>query len=310
MKAALTIAIALALISVFAGACAPATVPPTVTAVPPTAVPTNTPTDTPTPSPIPPTPTATPLPGAVVLPIDSMVSIVPWLPMTKETVSGVHFVAFNTKIPPFDNALVRQAFAHAIDREVIVAMAQKYGKSTWTAATSLTPPQTLGRDLYNQVGSSFDPQMAKELLGQAGYTDTSKFPAVKLIVPSHGDIAPGVRYNMAKAMAKMWQEHLGVTVTVEAIGGFKPYGTRIQTNPPELFWIGWAADFNDPENFMRIFHSASQNNYGKFSSAEYDQLVDSAAKASDPAKRQVLYIRAEQVLCESEAAAIPLYHMR
>ena len=290
------------------GCSTPATaVPPTLAASPPTAVPTATAAPTSTPTPIPPTPTATPLPGKMVLPIESFDSGIPWLPPPGP---GVHFVAFNMARPPFDNALVRQAFAHAIDRELIVAMAQKYGKPNWTPATTLTPPETLGRDLYNQLGTGFNPQQAKDLLAQAGYTDTSAFPAVKLIVPSHGDVAPGVRYNMAKAMANMWQENLGVTVTVEAIGGFRPYSTRVQTNPPELFWIGWAADFNDPDNFMRIFHSASEYNYGKFFSAEYDRMVDNAAKLNDPAKRQLIYIRAEQLLAETEAAVIPLYHTR
>jgi ABC-type oligopeptide transport system substrate-binding subunit len=57
-----------------------------------------------------------------------------------------------------------------------------------------------------------------------------------------------------------------------------------------------------------IFHSGSQTNYGKFSNSEFDQLVDSAAKSKNPAERQELYIRAERLLCETEAAVIPIYH--
>ncbi len=306
MKALFALLIAAIVLS---GCAAPATAVPRPLQQPLPPIPSAAPTHTPTP--IPPTatvvPTATPLPGVMVLPIDSLGSGIPWLPPPGP---GVHFVAFNTTRPPFNNTLIRQAFAHAIDREVIVAMAQKYGKATWTPATTLTPPETLGRDLYNQLGTGFDPQKAKDLLLQAGYTDVSAFPAVKLIVPSHGDIAPGVRYNMAKAMAKMWKDNLGVTVTVEAIGGFQPYSSRVTTNPPELFWIGWAADFNDPDNFMRIFHSASEYDYGKFSNADYDRMVDNAAKLSDPAKRQLIYLQAEELLCETEAAVIPLYHTR
>ncbi len=287
---------------------APATaMPPTETGVP-TTIPTDTPTSTP--SPIPPTPTSTPLPGAVVLPIDSMADGIPWLPLDEKARPGVHSVFFNTTRPPFDNALVRQAFAAAVDRELIVAMAQKYGAPNWTPATTFTPPQTLGRDLYNQVGIAFDPQRAKDLLAQAGYSDVSAFPTAKLIVASYGDIAPGVRFNMAKAMAKMWQETLGVKVEVQAIGGFREYGNRLKTDPPEMFWMGWVADVNDPDNFMQVFHSSSENNRGKFSSAEYDRLLASAARLGDPVQRQLIYLQAEQLLCETEAALIPLYHVR
>lgn len=244
------------------------------------------------------------------MPVDTLGNTLPWLPMDNKAVPGVNYVAFNLAIPPFNNALVRQAFAHAIDRQVIAEMAHKYRARDARPATTLTPPETLGRDLYNQVGAVFDPQKAKDLLTQAGYSDPSAFPTVTMIVNAYGDIAPGARFNMANAMVDMWQNNLGVSVQVKVVKTFKDYGDRLRTDPPEIFWQGWAADVNDPDNFLRgIFHSGSQYNYGHFSNAEFDQLVDDAAIAGHPAKRQELYILAERLLCETEAALIPLYHM-
>jgi len=165
--------------------------------------------------------------------------------------------------------------------------------------------------LYNVVGAGFDPQRAKELLTEAGYTDPSAFPAVTLIVSAYGDTAPGARFNMAKAMSDMWRDNLGVSVQIEVIKTFRDYGNRLRTNPPEMYWFGWAADYNDPDNFLRgIFHSSSEFNFGKFSNREFDRLVDRAAKSRDPAERQELYIQAERILCETESALIPLYHTR
>ena len=261
-----------------------------------------------TPSPIPSTPTATPLPGVVVLPVDTLANGIPWLPLDKSARPRVHVILFNTLRPPFNSALVRQAFAAAIDREEIVAMAQKYGEKQVKPATTLTPPQTLGRDLYNEVGIRFDPEHAKALFAEAGYTDPSAFPVATIVVNSYGEVAPGARFNMASAMARMWQEYLGVKVQVEAM---KPpsFGDRLRTDPPELMWFGWAADFNDPDNFMQIVHSGSEYNYGKFSSPEYDKLVDRAGSLKDPAQRQELYIRAEYLVTEFETAIFPLYHL-
>jgi oligopeptide transport system substrate-binding protein len=245
-----------------------------------------------------------------VLPVDTLGKTIPWLPLDETARPGVHFVAFNTLRPPFNNALVRQAFAYAIDRQVIMEMARKYKASNPSSATTLTPPVTLGRDLYNEVGAVFDPIKAKALLTEAGYSDLSAFPAVTIIVNSYGDIAPGARFNMASEMAKMWKTHLGVSVQVEAMTP-PGFGDRLRGNPPEIFWLGWVADFNDPDNFLReIFHSGSQYNYGKYSNSEYDQLVDRAKRSRDPAERQELYIQAERLLCETEAAVIPLYHTR
>lgn len=254
-------------------------------------------------------PTSTPLPGVLVLPVDTLGETIPWLPLDESARPASYFVGFNTLQPPFNSALVRQAFASAIDRQVIADMATKYAGIKHPPATTLTTPETLGRDLYNVVGMGFDPQRAKDLLLEAGYTDPSAFPTVTIVVNAYGDIAPGARFNMASTMAEMWKTHLGVSVEVEVIQKFKDYGDRLKTNPPEIFWFGWVADVNDPDNFLReIFHSTSQYNYGRFSSPEFDQLVESAADINDPAQRQALYILAERLLCEQEAALIPLYH--
>lgn len=263
-------------------------------------------------SPVPPTitstPLPTPLPGVLVLPVDTLGTEIPWLPMDETARPVSHYVIFNTLRPPFNNAVVRQAFAYAIDRQVIVDMAEKYKASNPSPATTLTPPRVLGRDLYNDVGAGFDPQKARELLAEAGYSDPSAFPEATIIVNSYGDIAPGARFNMANTMAEMWKNNLGVTVKVEAMQPAR-FRDTINNDPPELIWLGWVADLNDPDNFLReVFHSGGEFNYGKFANPEYDQLVISASKNGDPAVRQELYIQAERLLCETEAALIPLYH--
>jgi ABC-type transport system substrate-binding protein len=259
------------------------------------------PTETPIPSP-------TPLPGKLVLPIDTLSHSIPWLPVDETARPVVNYVAFNLLKPPFSSALVRQAFAHAIDRQVITEMAEKYKTRDPKAATTLTPPVTLGRDLYNEVGAQFDPQRAKELLTEAGYSDPSAFPAVTLIVNSYGDVAPGARFNMANAMVDMWREYLGISVQVQAFNR-NDFNTRVRSNLPEMYWLGWVADYNDPDNFLKgIFHSGGEYNFGKFSNTEFDRLVERAADLTDPAERQELYIQAERLLCGVEAVLIPLYH--
>lgn len=280
--------------------------PPTTTPspIPPTFTPE--PTSTPT---LPPSPT--PLPGLVMLPVETLGESIPWLPLDTSRRPVVNFIGFNNLLPPFNNPLVRQAFAHAVDRDAILAMAKRYWTTDPKAATTLTPSETLGRDLYNAVGAGFDPQKANELLAEAGYSDPSAFPVVTIIVNAYGDVAPGARFNMANAMAEMWMTNLGVTVKVDVIGDFYAYNDRIKSNPPEMFWQGWVADnnMNDPDGFLRaIFRSDSPANHGGFSSAEFDRLVDTAAQSHDPVYRQELYIQAERILCETETALIPLFH--
>jgi ABC-type transport system substrate-binding protein len=305
-------AFVLLMISISGCASASAPIPPTFTpsAIPPTS----------TPSPIPPTltpeptatakvtPSPTPLPGSVVYPVDSLGTSIPWLRLDRSRWPSIFIVTINNQIPPFNNPLVRQAFAASIDRDIIVEMAEKWYAIDPTPATTFIPPLTLGRDLYGEVGINFDPTRAKDLLTQAGYTDTSSFPKVTFIVNSYGEIAPGARFNMANSMANMWHTYLGVAIEVQVM---QPpgFGERLKSNPPELFWNGWLPDpGNDPDHIITIFRSDSEFNYGQFSNPDFDSLIDRAALSHDPAERQVLYIQAERLLCETEAAVIPLYH--
>jgi ABC-type transport system substrate-binding protein len=218
------------------------------------------------------------------------------------------YYGFNMMKPPFNYVLVRQAFAAAIDRELIAQKALEYNFRNAAPASSLTPPEILGRDLYNQVGIPFDPSKARELLQQAGYSDPMSFPPTTLLVSVRGRAAPGAYYQMAKMIVAMWETNLGVKVTIET-AEIPAYRNRFATDAPHIYQLGWGADYNDPDNFLKaLFHSASEFNLGHFNSREFDRLVEEAASRTDPEKRLLLYIQAEQILTEKEAALIPLYH--
>lgn len=272
----------------------------------PPLVPTSTLADTATPEPTS-TPSPTPLPGKLVIPLSSLGSDIPWLPLDMSKYPTVFIVTINNQIPPFDNALVRRSFAASIDKEEIARLAERYYAVDPSPATTFIPPQTLGRILYGAVGVNFDPELARDLLAQAGYVDPSSFPKVTFIVNSYGDTDPGARYNMAKAMAEMWKTHLGVTVDVQSMQ--PPYfGERIRTNPPEFFWNGWLPDpGNDPDFIRTVFSTGGEYNYGHYSNPAFDQLVEEARLNQDPVTRQALYIEAERLLCETDAGIIPLY---
>ncbi len=276
----------------------------TETPLPATPEATATATSVPSPTPLP-SPTA--LPGSLVLPVDTLAKEIPWLPLDTSARPRSYFFYFNFSKPPFNNLLVRQAFAAATDREALTALAQKYGAPDAKPATTLTPPETLGRDLYNQVGIPFDPARAKDLLLQAGYTDPTKFPAVTLLTNATGDPAPGVHQKIAEALVKMWKEYLGVTVTFQVVS-WSNYQSRLASDPSEIVRLGWAADYNDPDDFLwELFRTGGPENYGHFSDADFDQLVERAKASTDPAERQQLYIQAERILCETQTALIPIY---
>jgi ABC-type oligopeptide transport system substrate-binding subunit len=275
-----------------------------------TLMPTKIPTNTVTPIPANTnTPEPTPIPGVQVYPVSSLGKSNPWLPLdTNERPMSVYYW-FNIQKPPFNNVLVRQAFAAAVDKTQIAQEATGFKFRNVTPATSITPPQVLGRDLYGDVGILFDPAKAKDLLQQAGYTSVESFPSVTLIVNTRGETSPGAHFRIANTVAGMWETYLGIKVNVEAIGDLGAYRSRLRTDPPSIFLIGWGAEYNDPDNFLKpTFHSKGEFNFGHFNNQEFDRLIDKAASLNDPAERQLLYIEAEKILTEQETGVIPLFH--
>ncbi|OBY25359.1 ABC transporter substrate-binding protein [Leisingera sp. JC1] len=80
---------------------------------------------------------------------------------------GETILSTNNKQPPFDDIRVRQALAHAIDRQAIIDGAM-FGYGT-PIGTHFAPHHPAYKDLTG--ASSYDPEQAKALLAEAGFPD-------------------------------------------------------------------------------------------------------------------------------------------
>ena len=88
---------------------------------------------------------------------------------------------------------------------------------------------------------------------------------------------------------------------------WKVYLRALATDPPAIWRLGWQADFADPDNFMSQFTSDSGNNWTRWKSPRFDELVSRAAAEPDVARRRVLYDEAQRILTEQEVPVICLY---
>ena len=111
---------------------------------------------------------------------------------------------------------------------------------------------------------------------------------------------------VAEKVQALWREHLGVRVELEN-REWKVFLKELASNPPPVFRLGWGADFPDPDNFMNLFTSYSENNHTGWANPRYDALVERAARAADPAERQRLYDEAQAILCQEDVPIVPLF---
>ena len=79
---------------------------------------------------------------------------------------NIFYIGFNNTIAPFDNLLVRQAVAYAIDRNRIVEQYYPVGSSV---SDSFVPAFVYPGASPNGPWLEFDQAKARELLTEAGY---------------------------------------------------------------------------------------------------------------------------------------------
>jgi len=222
----------------------------------------------------------------------------PTEPLHNELLPGVDlctgYVTFDATRPPFDDVNVRKAFSMAFDRQKFIDVVLS-GHAL--PANGLYPPALPGFDLAFK-GLPYDPTQALELLKQSKYGGSDGLPPV---VFTDAGIGSSIASDVA-AMAEMWQQNLGVTITVENIEYDYFLDQIYSGNHGQLFSTGWCADYPDPENFADVlFHSGSTQNNGGYSNPELDVLLEAARVERDVTKRIQMYQQAEQIIVNDAA---------
>ena len=78
-----------------------------------------------------------------------------------------------------------------------------------------------------------------------------------------------------------------------------------------MFWLGWWADYPDPENFLfPLFHSSNHGasgNRSRYTNREVDRLIEAGQKALNISERNEYYRLAEKIITE-EAPWVFFWH--
>ena len=218
---------------------------------------------------------------------------------------GTYFYNFNClprlrdgRPNPFADARVRRAFAMAIDKRTLVDQVRRLGE---TVATTLIPRGSIP-GYRSPAGLGYDPAGARALLAEAGYKDGASFPVtVEILINSEGDHGP-----VAEFIAKQWQEHLGVQVALVQ-KEIRVFRDDLKNGNYMVSRAGWYGDYGDPTTFLDISRSDNGNNDRKYSSPEYDALMERAAADSDPRARMRTLEEAERLLMDRDLPMLPLY---
>lgn len=218
--------------------------------------------------------------------------------------------------PLFSDPAIRQAFAYAIDREAIAAL---YGANGLPAyAVLVSPPQYHSSNIFYQ----YDPEKANALLDEAGYLDTDgdgfrekNGVTMKVVFQALVGTIP----QRAQQIIQSNLNAIGVDVELrirDASQTFDPshpdsaarfnadllmFRTRSGSPDPTAFMSNWVCRaIPQRENDWR-----AGNNNERWCNPDYDALLEQVKTELDPAKREEIFKRLNDMLVE-DVAFIPL----
>jgi len=206
-----------------------------------------------------------------------------------EPAMDMYCYGFNCEQPPFkDNSTLRRALNCAVDKENIIS-------TIWGGLVS--PQNTYVPDgmFYfwdDSEGYPYDPELAAELLAEAGYPEGDGLDELVLNI----DIQ-----MTNKLVAQAIQEDLrriGVRVRIEVTewGSFLP---KVYDGESLFFQNTWLGDYPDPDTWLyQLLHSdnfGDAGNITRWANGEFDHLVGLAQVEMDQQVRSDLYRQAEQI---------------
>lgn len=191
---------------------------------------------------------------------------------------GETILSTNNKMPPFDNKLVRQAMAHAIDRQAIIDGAT-FGLGT-PIGTHFAPHNP---DYVDLTGlSAYDPDKARALLAEAGFADGFS-TTLKLPPPSYARRGGEI-----------------IAAQLREVG--------IETEITNLEWAQWLEEVFNGKDFgltivshtepMDIGIYANPDYYFQYDNPDFQALMANLTSTADPAARSAILKEAQTIIAE------------
>ncbi|MFN2488213.1 MAG: ABC transporter substrate-binding protein [Actinomycetota bacterium] len=203
---------------------------------------------------------------------------------------NVGYIGFNQAIKPLDDLAVRQAIAHAINRQEVV---DAFYAGQGVVADEFMPPEVMGY-ADDVTTYDYDPDKAKQILEDAGYTLPVE---IDFAYPTDVErpYMPDPQANF-EAMARDLEDCC-FKVEKKSATWSPDYLAQADNGKYGLYLLGWTGDFADPDNFIGTFFQTPQPAWG-FENQEIFNLLDKAEQETEPGPREELYQEANRVIMD------------
>jgi len=225
--------------------------------------------------------------------------------LEEAVLNSLIYLGFNTTKAPFDDPKVRQALAHAVNKDEILELALG---GVGVKAFAPLPPTLPGFDAsLAQHELVYDPAKAQALLVEAGFTGGGDAGWIR-----DGQALTGVLLTSNRApndaIASLLQSQLkaiGVAVEIQQLDS---KAVMEATTAGKFDLLLWRYDWNDPDalNIYLGSDRVGSTNRVAYSNPAVDTLLAQGARELDEARRSSLYVEAQKLIL-ADAPWQPLY---
>jgi len=205
----------------------------------------------------------------------------------------------NSSVGELKKIEVRQAIAHALQREELIQAAYVSSEYGVPAYSFVTPD---GLFHTNEVTHyDYDQEKAKQLLQQVGAGDMK----LRFIVQSGNKPQEAVALYVQQKLGE-----IGVTVTIQSLDASAYLQKFIATDATdfELAMSGYIMGY-DPDAYRIIFTSEGTSNYSHMSNPDVDRLFNLGSGEVDAAKRAKIYEELQEIIAQ-QAILYPIAYTK
>jgi ABC-type oligopeptide transport system substrate-binding subunit len=213
--------------------------------------------------------------------------------------AAIDYLQINVTKPPMNDVRVRKAFNYAID------------KNAWAAWRKIVKPLTaftpegIFQGYPQPKGDQFDPERARQLLGEAGFPvikkDDGSYSCPKFPISEVEYIYNTQESNkaMAEWMQAQWKQNLGITVPLRNMEWKTFLNARAKLEYKGFSRGAWSADYMDPFTFLSLFYTGGESGTG-WIDPKYVAMLDEANRTLDAQKRYNLLAQAEKYMLDAQ----------
>ena len=217
------------------------------------------------------------------------------------------YLSPNQTVKGLENVNLRKALALSYDKEAIAKNILKDGSIVADfAVPTLLATGPDGKDFRETTGTYLTTDKAKALdywktaQTELGVTEL-KYTMIVEDTESATNVAQFIQSEIQTTLP-------GITIEIQTMPK-KTRVERLQQGDFELGLTRWGPDYADPMTYLDMWTTGSPNNYGFWSNADYDAIIESAKKgelALDIAARWEALKKAETIVMD-EAVILPVY---